>query len=56
MDIVEDGVMLIQDNLTSLYFDNVEDLTSTSEEFEWNDDSGVVSMDVKHMKKKSNKN
>jgi hypothetical protein len=32
-------------------FYNVEYPTSTSEEFEWNDDSGGVSTDAKHMKK-----
>ncbi len=38
--------------MTSLDFDNAEDQTSTpDEEFEWNDDSGVVSKDTKHMKK-----
>jgi hypothetical protein len=50
--IVQDGVIFIEDKLTSLDFDNAEDQTSTSdEEFEWNDDSGDVSKDVKHMKK-----
>ncbi len=38
--------------MTLLDFDNAVDQTSTSdEEFEWNDDSGVVSKNTKHMKK-----
>jgi hypothetical protein len=50
--IVQDGVIFIEDKLTSLDFDNAEDQTSTSdEEFEWNDDRVVVSKDAKHMKK-----
>ncbi len=54
--IVQDGVIFIEDKMTWLNFDNAEDQTSTSdEEFEWNDDSGVVSKDTKHMGKKSNK-
>jgi hypothetical protein len=45
--VVQDGVIFIED---------AEDQTSTpDEEFEWNDDSGVVSKDTKHMKKKSTK-
>jgi hypothetical protein len=49
--ILQDGVILIEDKMTSLDFDNAEDQISTSdEEFEWNDDSGVVSKDTKHMK------
>jgi hypothetical protein len=45
-------VIFIEDKMTSLDFDNAEDQTSTpDEEFEWNDDSGVVSKDTKHMKK-----
>ncbi len=50
--IIPDGVIFIEDKLTSLDFDNAEDPTSTSdEELEWNDDSGVVSKDAKHTKK-----
>jgi hypothetical protein len=50
--IVQDGVIFIEYKLTLLDFDNAEDQTSTSdEEFEWNDDSGVVSKDAKQMKK-----
>ena len=50
--IVQDGVIFIEDKMTLLNFDNAEDQTSTpDEEFEWNDDSGVVSKDMKHMKK-----
>ncbi len=50
--IVQDGVIFIEDKMTSLDFDNAENQTSTSDgEFEWNDDSGVVSKDMKHMKK-----
>jgi hypothetical protein len=50
--IVQDGVIFIEDKMTLLDFDNAEDQTSThDEEFEWNDDSGVVSKDTKHMKK-----
>jgi hypothetical protein len=50
--IVQDGVIFIEENMTSLDFDNAEDQASTpDEEFEWNDDSGVVSKDTKHMKK-----
>ena len=50
--IVQDGVIVIEDKMTLLDFDNAEDQTSTpDEEFEWNDDSGVVSKDTKHMKK-----
>jgi hypothetical protein len=46
------GVLFIEDKLTSLEFDNAENQTSPSdEEFEWNDDSAVVSNDAKHMKK-----
>jgi hypothetical protein len=55
--IVQDGVIFIEDKMTSLDFDNAEDQTSTpDEEFEWNDDSGVVSKDTKHMKKSNKKN
>jgi hypothetical protein len=46
--IVKDGVMFIKYNLTLFDFNNVEDPTSTSEEFERNDDSCVVSTDAKH--------
>ncbi len=54
--IVQDGVLFIEDKLTLLDFDNVEDQTSHSDkEFEWNEDSGVGSKDVKHMKKQTNK-
>ncbi len=51
--IVQDRVIFIEDKMTLLDFDNAEDQTSTpDEEFEWNDDSGVVlSKDTKHMKK-----
>ncbi len=50
--IVQDGVIFIEDKMTSLDFDNAEDKTSTpDEEFEWNDNSGVVSKDAKHIKK-----
>ncbi len=50
--IVQDGVIFIEDKMTLLDFDNAEDQTSTlDEEFEWNNDSGVVSKDTKHMKK-----
>ncbi len=49
--LVQDGVIFIQDKLTSLDFNNTEDQTSTSEEFEWNDDSGGGSTDAKHIKK-----
>ncbi len=50
--IVQDGVIFIEDKMTLLDFDNAEDQTSNSdEEFEWNDGSGVVSKDTKHMKK-----
>ncbi len=50
--IVQDGVIFIKDKLTLLDFDNAEDQTSTfDEEFEWNDDSGVVFKDAKCMKK-----
>ena len=39
-----------------LDFDNAENQPSPSdEEFEWNDDSAVVSKDAKHMKKQTNK-
>ncbi len=39
-----------------LDFDNVEAQTSLSDkEFEWNEDSGVVSKDTKHMKNHTNK-
>jgi hypothetical protein len=42
--------------LTSLDFDNVDAQTSLSDkEFEWNEDSGVVSKDMKHMKNHTNK-
>ncbi len=54
--IVTDGVLFIEDKLTSLDFDNAENQPSPSdEEFEWNDDSAVVSKDAKHMKKQTNK-
>ncbi len=50
--IVQDRVIFIEDKMTSLDFDNAENQTSTSdEECEWNDNSGVVSKDTKHMKK-----
>jgi hypothetical protein len=50
--IVQDGVIFIEDKLTLLDFDNAEDQTTTSDEdFECNDDSGVLSKDAKHMKK-----
>jgi hypothetical protein len=53
---VQDGVLFIEDKLTSLDFDNVEAQTSLSDkEFEWNEDSGVVSKDTKHMKNHTNK-
>ncbi len=49
-------MFFIEDKLTSLDFDNAENQPSTSnEEFEWNDDSAVVSKDAKHMKKQTNK-
>ncbi len=49
-------MLFIEDKLTSLDFDNVEDQTSLSDkEFEWNEDSGVVSKDTKHMKNHTNK-
>ncbi len=51
--IVQDGVTFIQDKLTLVDFNNVEDQTSTSDEFKWNDDSGVGSTDTKHIKKKT---
>jgi hypothetical protein len=45
--IVQDGVLFIEDKLTSLDFDNVEARTSLSDkEFEWNEDNGVVSKDT----------
>jgi hypothetical protein len=47
--IVQDGVTFIQDKLTLVDFNNVEDQTSTSDEFKWNDDSGVGSTDTKHI-------
>jgi hypothetical protein len=54
--IVQDGVLFVEDKLTSLYFDNAEDQTSHSDiELEWNEDSGVVSKDTKHMKNHTNK-
>ena len=54
--IVTDGVLFIEDKLTSLEFDNAGNQTSPSdEEFEWNDDNAVVSNDAKHMKKKQPK-
>ncbi len=49
--IVQDGILFIEDKLTSLDFDNAEDQASTSDE----DISGVVSKDAKHMKKQTNK-
>ncbi len=49
-------MLFIEDKLTSLDFDNAKDQTSHSdEEFEWNEDSGVVSKDTKHMKNHTNK-
>ncbi len=43
----------IEDKLTLLDFDNAENQPSPSdEEFEWTDDSAVVSKDAKHMKNK----
>jgi hypothetical protein len=47
--LVQDGVIFIQVKLTLVDFNNVEDQTSTSEEFEWNDDSGGGSTDEKHI-------
>ena len=45
--IVQDGVIFIEDKMISLDFDNAENQTSTSDgEFEWNDDSSVVSKDT----------
>ncbi len=42
-----DGVLFIEDKLTSLEFDNAGNQTSPSdEEFEWNDDNAVVSNDA----------
>jgi hypothetical protein len=49
--IVQDGVTFIQDLLTSVDINNDEDQASNSEEFEWNDDGGGGSTDVKHIKK-----
>ncbi len=50
--IVADGVLFIEDKLTSLEFDNAGNQTSPSdEEFKWNDDNAVVCNDAKHMKK-----
>ena len=54
--IVTDGVLFIEDKLTSLDFANAENQPSPSdEEFEWNDDNAVVSNNAKHMKKITNK-
>jgi hypothetical protein len=48
-------VLFIEVKLTLLDFDNAEDQTSPSdEEYQWIDDSGVVSKDAKHMKKQTN--
>jgi hypothetical protein len=53
---VQDGVLFIEDKLTSLDFDNAEDQTTHSDkEIEWNEDSGVVSKDTKLMKNHTNK-
>jgi hypothetical protein len=49
--IVQDGVIFIQDLLTSVDFNYDEDHASDSEEFEWNDDGGGGSTDAKHIKK-----
>ncbi len=47
VNIVTDGVLFIEDKLTSLDFDNAENQASPSdEEFELNDDSAVVSKDA----------
>ncbi len=52
LSIVADGVLFIEDKLTSLEFDNAGNQTLPSdEEFEWNDDNAVVSNDAKHMKR-----
>ncbi len=49
--IIQDGVTSIKDLLALVDINNDEYQVSNSEEFEWNDDGGGGSTDVKHIKK-----